>query len=128
MKHRAKFLSVGSWLFGCLTIMLLTANPITPHLSVFNGTGMWLALGVLTGLYLLPLLGAAIKVDYGYHLLTGWLAISMLLFVMAGVPVLFSGSALGLRLLLGLITILGVVDIVLWLPLALVPKKPLQNS
>ncbi|MFD1317409.1 hypothetical protein [Loigolactobacillus zhaoyuanensis] len=128
MKYQAKLLSFGSWFFGCLTIMLMTANPVTPELTVFNGPGMWLALGIFSLLYVLPLVGALIKVDYGYHLLTGWLAISLLLFMLAGVPVLFSGGTSGLRLLLILVALLGISDVLFWLPLALVPQRPLQEN
>lgn len=128
MKCQARLLSAGSWLCGCLVIMLMAANPVVPEASMFNGTGMWLALCVFTGLYILPMLGKLIKIDYGYYLLTGWLAINLLLFIVAGVPVVFSVGALGLRLLLGVTALLGLIDLMFWLPQALVPERPLQET
>jgi len=128
MKYQAKLLSAGSWIFGCLTIMLIATNPVVPEASMFNGVGMWVALGIFSVLYVLPMLGKLIKCDYGYYLLTGWLAINMLLYIMAGVPLLFSGCAVGLRVLLGLVTLFGIIDVFFWLPMALVPQQPLQES
>ncbi|KRK85183.1 hypothetical protein FC16_GL000090 [Loigolactobacillus coryniformis subsp. torquens DSM 20004 = KCTC 3535] len=83
---------------------------------------------MFTGLYILPMLGKLIKIDYGYYLLTGWLAINLLLFIVAGVPVVFSVGALGLRLLLGVTALLGLIDLMFWLPQALVPERPLQET
>ncbi|MFD0896432.1 hypothetical protein [Loigolactobacillus binensis] len=128
MKNQAKLLSVGSWLLGCAAIMLITANAGTPELVLFNGIGMWIAVGIYTVLYVLPLLGGMIKMDYGYYLLTGWLAISLLLFVLAVIPALFSGGTIGVSIGLAIVALLGIIDLLTWLPLALIPQRPLQKN